>query len=73
MAVTGVKNTAIMKVSAFIVAIQGEHCNPDSCKFTIVGILNSSSPSETGIESGFGAEPPSFDDETLLAPSEEVL
>ena len=31
----------------------GERLNPDSYKFTISGIPNSLSPSETGVESGF--------------------
>jgi hypothetical protein len=41
--------------------------------FTTSGFLNSSSPSETGVESGRdAAEPPSFDDEASLAPSEGI-
>jgi hypothetical protein len=58
---------------AFLAASRGEHLNPDSCKFTIVGILNSSSPSETGVESGLDTGPPSFDVESSVAPSEEEL
>ena len=62
------KNTVNIVVSDFIAAIRGECLNPDSCKFTISGIFSSLSPSETEVESGFGVEPPSFNDETLLAP-----
>ena len=50
--IIGLNYTAMIEVSAFRAAIQGEHLNPDSCKFTIVGILDSSSPSETEVESG---------------------
>jgi hypothetical protein len=46
---------------------------PDSCKFNISGIFNSSSPSETGVEFGYDTGPPSFDVEASVAPSEEEL
>ena len=58
---------------AFLAARQGERLNPDSCKFTIVGILNSSSPLETGVEFGLETGPSSFDVEASVALSEEEL
>jgi hypothetical protein len=67
------KNTVNIVVSHFIAAIQGERLNPDSCKFTISGIVSSLSPSETEVESGYGAGPPLFNDEASCAPSEGML